>query len=135
MSKDSADERSRLRKGLSLVGRLGRKVAAARGPKEKPVPQGPVRVVFSERAEGEVPGGVSLLAAAMKLGVDLSHYCGGMCSCGTCRIEVVQGADNLSLPRGNESMVLGAEASERGFRLACQARVLGPVVIRVPAWF
>lgn len=134
MSGDPEHGGSRLQRGLRLAGRLGRRLVQG-GPREKPVPEGPVRVVFQDRAEAEVPGGVSLLAAAMRMGVELSHYCGGMCSCGTCRIEVVSGADNLSLPRGNEQMVLGADAAAKGARLACQARVLGPVVIKVPRWF
>lgn len=71
----------------------------------------------------------------MQLGLDLSHYCGGTCSCGTCRVEILLGAEHLSSPRGNETMVLGAEHLLAGDRLACQARVLGPVVVRVPEWF
>lgn len=92
-------------------------------------------MVFEGRARGEVPGGISLLAAARLLEVDLSHYCGGMCSCGTCRIQVISGAHNLSRPHGNEPLVLGDARVRAGDRLACQARVLGPVTVKVPAWF
>jgi len=133
---------SRLRRGLrGLVaagGRVGRRLAS-KAPPDRPIPTEPVAVAFvlpdGDERRGQVDGGQTLLAAALQLRVDLSHYCGGMCSCGTCRVEVVEGADALSHPVGNEAMVLGAARADAGQRLACQARVLGPVVVRVPAWF
>ncbi len=83
---------------------------------------------------GEVPGGISLLAAASKLDVDLDHFCGGQASCGTCRVEVVAGAEHLGDRRGPETMTLGQRADD-GDRLACQARVLGDVHVRIPDFF
>lgn len=100
----------------------------------EPTPTGPVHVSFEGRGEGEVPPGISLLAAADKLGIDLNHYCGGTCSCGTCRVEILDGARNLSRSEGREQMVLGGVFKDRGDRLSCQARVLGPVRIRIPNW-
>lgn len=139
MGDDASKPTSRLRRGLSLAGRVGRRLVAG-GQRDKPVPTEPVPVRFVSQqgdpvGSGPVEGGISVLAAAMRLDVRISHYCGGMCSCGTCRIEVVEGAENLSYARGNEQMVLGAERAAGGDRLACQARVLGPVVVRVPRFF
>jgi 2Fe-2S ferredoxin len=73
----------------------------------------------------------TVLQAAVSQGVDLSHYCGGTCTCGTCRVRVLRGAANLSSMEGREQMVLGYEAAQAGDRLACQARVRGPVEIEV----
>lgn len=114
-----------------LARRVGRRLLSRGDP---PVPTGPVPVAFEGRAQGPVPGGISLLAAARLLDVELTHYCGGMCSCGTCRVVVTAGAHNLSRPQGNEELVLGARA-RAGDRLACQARILGPVTVRIPDWF
>jgi 2Fe-2S ferredoxin len=75
------------------------------------------------------------LEAAVLLELDLDHYCGGNCSCGSCRIKVVSGKKNLSRPRPDEQMVLGPDAEEKGDRLACQARVQGPVSIKIPDFF
>ena len=100
----------------------------------EPRPTGPVHVTFEGRGEGTVPPNISILAAADKLGIDLNHYCGGTCSCGTCRVEILDGARNLSRAEGREQMVLGAVYKDRGDRLGCQARVLGPVRIKVPTW-
>jgi len=120
--------RDRLR-GLLRAGgdRLKSKLA-----RELPVPES-ATVSFGE-VTGEVPGGISLLAAAAHLDVDLDHFCGGQASCGTCRVQIVRGADKLSSRRGPESMTLGQRA-DSGDRLACQARVLGDVVVQIPAFF
>ncbi len=83
----------------------------------------------------EGDGGETLLEIARRAGVDLSHYCGGGCSCGTCRVVVVDGADRLTPVLGPEAMVLGDRHVRRGDRLACQARVLGPVSVQVPRHF
>ena len=100
---------------------------------------GPARVRFllpdGKELEAEVPTGSTLLHAALAEGIDLSHYCGGTCSCGTCRVELPGDGGGLSPMQGREQMVLGFEAKQRGDRLACQARVQGPVVVRIPESF
>lgn len=89
--------------------------------------------------EGEEPlrvqAGQTLLEAAESAGFDLTHYCGGTCSCGTCRVEVVSGAEYLEPAEGREEMVLGHRHVQAGDRLACQAKVRGPVVVRIPKYF
>ena len=124
--------RDRKRDGLFGVrARLKRALSRERRP------DGPALVRFEGNQSGEVEvnNGDTLLSAALALNLDVNHYCGGFCSCGTCRVEVVSGAENLSKPRGNEEMVLGSSNHAAGNRLACQARAHGPVVIRIPEWF
>ncbi len=89
----------------------------------------------NELAEQMVPTGMSILALAARLKIEIDHYCGGQCSCGTCRINVKNGADNLSSMGGMEEMVLGSASLKKGCRLACQARIQGPVEIQIPRWF
>ena len=79
--------------------------------------------------------GISLLALAAKAKVEIDHFCGGQCSCGTCRIVVIDGSNRLSKMHGMEQMVLGAKHVSSGCRLACQARAEGPVTVQVPRWF
>ena len=79
--------------------------------------------------------GISLLALASKAKIEIDHFCGGQCSCGTCRVIVIDGRDRLSKMTGMEQMVLGAKHVSSGCRLACQARTEGPVTIQVPRWF
>ncbi|MFT4067372.1 2Fe-2S iron-sulfur cluster-binding protein [Paraburkholderia sp.] len=69
-------------------------------------------------------GDESLLAAALRANVPLSHDCrfGG---CGTCRIKVLGGTvDYEEFPLG-----LTGEEAEAGFALACQARPRSDLVI------
>lgn len=87
---------------------------------------------FGERC-GEVDVNTSLLDAAKALGFPLNHDCGGNASCTTCRVEVQEGLEHLSEIDFDEQDLLDREAlSEPRHRLACQARVLGDVVVRIP---
>lgn len=127
MSNPMEDALRRVARGLKR--RI--KDALGRGP----APSGPPHVEFVGAKAGPVPEGTTVLDAAKLLGVDLNHYCGGTCSCGTCRVEITEGHASLSRQEPREKMVLGAVHVERGDRLACQARVLGTVSVKVPAWF
>lgn len=93
------------------------------------------RVTFLHHEEwsGEVDTNTSLLDAAKALGLPLNHDCGGNASCTTCRVEVEAGSEHLSEIDFDEQDLLDREAlSDSRHRLACQARVLGDVVVRVP---
>ncbi len=93
------------------------------------------RVTFlhSDGRSGEVEENISLLDAAKEVGFRLNHDCGGNASCTTCRVEVQMGHEHLSEIDFDEQDLLDREAlTEPWHRLACQARVLGDVVVRVP---
>jgi 2Fe-2S ferredoxin len=150
MAGESAFPLRVLRRGLKAASRAGASVVervlrhdtelgpppTARTPMERrgPAEPGEHTVRFGERV-AHVRRGSTLLQAAESAGVELRHYCGGNCSCGTCRVEVVSGAGHLSRAEPMERLVLGGEATTRGDRLACQAEVHGAVTIRVPDWF
>jgi 2Fe-2S ferredoxin len=78
----------------------------------------------------EVRRGGTLLGAAMKNGVRLMHVCGARTLCATCRVVVGSGEDNLTPMRGTEKFSLRWHLSvSPRTRLACQARVNGPVEV------
>ena len=78
----------------------------------------------------EVRRGGTLLGAAMKNGVRLMHVCGARTLCATCRVVVESGEDNLTPMRGTERFSLRWHLSmSPRARLACQARVNGPVEV------
>lgn len=130
-----ADERrpGLLRRGLRKARELGGRLRPARPSAQS----GRVRFVGPDGllAEADAEAGETLLRVAIVSRLDLSHYCGGTCSCATCRVEIVEGAETLSPMEGREQMVLGYQASQAGDRLACQARVGGDVVVRIPEDF
>ena len=78
------------------------------------------REVFVE--EGEI-----LIAAAMDAGVHINASCGGEGVCGKCRVIIEEGS-----VEGGLSETLSREDIEKGYRLACQARVKSDIVVRIP---
>jgi len=87
-----------------------------------------LRVVFEpyQRTIDVEPGQV-LIRAAMDAGVHVNASCGGEGVCGKCRVIVESGS-----VKGGVSEKLSREDVERGYRLACQARVLTDLVVRIP---
>lgn len=101
-----------------------------------PGPSLPPTVVFKGAVDDPAPveEGETLLRAALRMDLELDHFCGGSCSCGTCRVVILAGGEHLSSPGGSEQAVLGV-ALDRGDRLACQARIYGPVEVHIPEFF
>jgi ferredoxin len=75
-----------------------------------------------------------LLEALQRAGVPIRTSCGGVGTCGLCRLTVCEGAGKLTERKGVEEHHLGNVAPLVGLRLACQARFTagGDVVVRVP---
>ena len=76
----------------------------------------------------------TLLDAARRANAPLGNSCGGIGICARCRVQVVEGAENLSPPTSVEERV----AKQRGLapdeRLACQAVVLGECAVTTTYW-
>ena len=137
---DSTDPSTRQSKRSALKRKL-KSVASRLGsvrPKKSFADEALVQILNADGVEihtANVPTGTTLLTIARQAKIDIDHYCGGQCSCGTCRVNIHSGANNLSRMCGMEEMVLGAAKTQNGCRLACQARVQGPVSFQVPRWF
>lgn len=92
------------------------------------------RVVFHPSGEsGTARPGETLLQVALRLGVALRHVCGGNANCTTCRVQVKEGPGSLTAPTEKEAGRLPDERLASGWRLSCQARVHGPVAVRIPS--
>lgn len=86
------------------------------------------RVTFADEGKSaEFPSGKTLLSCAEEMGVRVSHVCGGDGACGTCRIEVVEGASSLTPPTPDETY----KELDPPYRLSCQCKLLGDVVVKV----
>jgi ferredoxin len=78
----------------------------------------------------EVRRGGTILAAALKNDVRLMHVCGARTLCATCRVKVDRGAEYLTPMEPAERFSLRWHLSmSPRTRLACQARVEGPVEV------
>jgi ferredoxin len=97
----------------------------------------------NEKVELEVPEGTNLRAAARQAGVSvykgLAKYlnCHGLGMCGTCRVLVKKGAENLS-PKGvrerfnlalHPVTMLASIGHEDEMRLSCQVSVNGDCAV------
>ena len=115
-----------------MIRRILRKVF----PKKEP--SKPITLTVHQDGQKYVIEGMSgstILQLAKKHHIDIPHYCGGCCRCGTCVVEILSGSEHLNRKMGNEGMVLGLEKSEKGHRLACQAIVNDNIEILIPEWF
>ncbi|MGH1369211.1 MAG: ASKHA domain-containing protein [Maritimibacter sp.] len=101
-------------------------------------------VIFTPSGKrGRVAPGTSVLDAARALGVDLDSVCGGRGVCSKCQVAPSFGAFSKHGITAHESALSPINAVEErydrvrglipGRRLGCQAKVLGDMVIDVPA--
>jgi 2Fe-2S ferredoxin len=96
-----------------------------------------VRIAGSDQVF-DAPDGEDLLEVLQSHGYPIETGCGGVASCGLCRIAIEAGRELLSPLRTEERSHLGVEAQVLGMRLACQSKVrcrgLSPpseVIVRV----
>lgn len=93
-----------------------------------------------DKHEFEVPVGTTVMAAALKNGIDgIVAECGGVCMCSTCHV-FVDPAFFPKLPAASdtEEAVLEISAEERQptSRLSCQIKMseqLDGLIVRLPA--
>jgi 2Fe-2S ferredoxin len=89
--------------------------------------------------EVDVPAGMTVMAAALKNGIDgILAECGGVCMCSTCHVFVDEKFfDKLPAAQDTEEAVLEIAAIERrpNSRLSCQIKVtddLDGLIVRLP---
>jgi ferredoxin, 2Fe-2S len=85
-----------------------------------------ITIIDADRS-AEHESGKILLACINAMQVKIGQVCGGDGACGTCRIEVVSGWENLTPPTPDETY----KELEAPYRLSCQARLLGDVTFRI----
>jgi uncharacterized 2Fe-2S/4Fe-4S cluster protein (DUF4445 family) len=100
-------------------------------------------VVFQPSGlRGKVKDGATILEASRKLGADIESVCGGKGTCGKCQIRIEKGyfakyginsstASVNTIGEANEKF-LSKTQLRQGYRMACQTRVYGNIVIFIP---
>jgi uncharacterized 2Fe-2S/4Fe-4S cluster protein (DUF4445 family)/NADPH-dependent glutamate synthase beta subunit-like oxidoreductase len=91
---------------------------------------------------GFVQKGKTLKEASVALGVDIEGICGEKAICGKCKVRIDQGffekygiessREHLSPMGPTERKFFSLQQERGGYRLACQAKVLGDVIVFVP---
>ena len=117
-----------------IVNKIQSKVSVENSQQEKSVQI----TVYSQNRDGEnqmhtfvSKAGRTILQTCRENQIDIEHFCGGTCSCGTCFIRVINHPENLSISHAREDMVLGYSKKQLGYRLSCQAKILGDIVFEV----
>jgi ferredoxin len=104
----------------------------------------PIIKFINEKKEIQVPEGSNLRSEAMRAGVGLYPgihqipivgHCPGLGCCGTCRVLITKGMDNVSPMGAVESvrlkkMSLAFIGNEDTMRLACQTLVKGDIEVQ-----
>jgi ferredoxin len=78
----------------------------------------------------EVKQDANLLRTSIRYEGSVPFKCGGGL-CGTCKVRIVEGSENLSKVMKKEIDRLGEEKISQGYRLACQTFITGDVTL---AW-
>lgn len=86
--------------------------------------------------------GKTLMEAARELGVEIESVCGQKRTCGKCKVRIeegffqrygiVSGMDHVSPLSEDEAKFIKGSDRANGIRLACQAQVLGDLLVFVP---
>ncbi len=74
--------------------------------------------------------GTSILEAAARAGLVLDTPCGGLGTCGKCRVNITQKAE---APTSHDRKTFSAEELRAGWRLACRNDVATGMVVAIPA--
>lgn len=79
-----------------------------------------------------VAPGTTLMAATREAGLPIGSSCDGRGACGWCRVTVLEG--EATSPQEHELELLAKVEASSAERIACQARVLGPLRITTTYW-
>jgi len=78
----------------------------------------------------ETRPGETLLEAAQRSGLPMVSACGGEAACTTCRVLVMEGAEQMAPPPADEAVVLAPLGADSSLRLGCRAVPQGPATVR-----
>jgi ferredoxin, 2Fe-2S len=85
---------------------------------------------YPDHRKIQVRSGTTLLDASTKARVLIRTRCGGKAACLMCKV-IIEDQSGLSPIKLNEELKLG-ELVESGYRLACQACVVGDTHVTIP---
>lgn len=76
----------------------------------------------------------NLMDAVHQTGLGLGQSCDGIAMCGFCRVQILEGLENLSPMGDEEEKLLAAMHAGGDERLACCATVHGSVTLTTTYW-
>ena len=91
------------------------------------MPKVSFRLSEKETIEVNATEGARIMDIARDSGIDIDAPCAGNGTCGKCRVQVLEGSVDSKPTRH-----ISADDYDAGWRLSCESRVIGDVVIAVP---
>jgi 2Fe-2S ferredoxin len=82
----------------------------------------------------QVELGALLMESLLKAGLPVASSCHGDGVCAKCRIQIVEGMENLSPIGAIEEILRERNKIPRGLRISCQTQVLGDVTVDASYW-
>jgi uncharacterized 2Fe-2S/4Fe-4S cluster protein (DUF4445 family) len=76
-----------------------------------------------------VPAGTSIFNAANWIGLPIDSTCGGLGTCGKCKVRILQGSNGITAA---DHKVFGENELAEGWRLSCRAAAYEDVICEVP---
>ncbi|MFH1476519.1 MAG: ASKHA domain-containing protein [Verrucomicrobiota bacterium] len=74
--------------------------------------------------------GTTVIEAVASIGVTIDTPCGGVGTCGKCRVQITSG---VSAPSAADQKVFSDEEIRNGWRLACQTSIGNDITVHIPA--
>ena len=78
------------------------------------------------------PAHLTVFDAIQQQGIDWMHACGAKGRCTTCRFEVLQGNENITVETKEELKYREEGKLLHNERLACQCKATGNITLRIP---
>ncbi len=92
-------------------------------------------IINEQLVEAKVCPEDTLLDVATRSKLPLNHSCGGMGTCGTCRVIVREGLEKLGPPESVEQEIIRDRGFSKIERLACQNHPIDGLVVEIPSDF
>jgi 2Fe-2S ferredoxin len=81
-----------------------------------------------------VEAGANLMKSLLEAGLPVASSCHGDGICAKCRIQIIEGAENLSQVNPREQMLRDRLRIAREYRISCQTLVLGDITVDATYW-
>lgn len=82
----------------------------------------------------DVPEGANLMASLLEAGFPVASSCDGEGVCAKCRMQVLEGTENLSRATELEEFLIERYELKKGVRISCQCEVKGDVKVHATYW-
>ena len=84
--------------------------------------------------EIQVQDGAILMDELLLAGLPVASSCHGDGVCGKCRVQILEGAENLSQVQELERMLRERLKVPSGYRISCQTKIHGDILIDTTYW-